>query len=409
MLNRSDIRGGAARAAYRIHHALRASGIDSRMWVNLAMAGDWTVQGSTGAWGQAFAKARVAPAVLMTKLMRTRNPVPHSPAFLKSGWPKRVNRSDADLVHLHWVNGEMLSIEDIGRIRKPIVWTLHDMWAFCGAEHYTEDLRWREGYIRDNRPSYESGIDINRWVWRRKLKAWRRPMQIVTPSHWLAECVRQSRLLHGWPVSVVHYPIDTATWSPVDKEIARQLLGLQTEARILLFGAMGGGRDLRKGFDLLKEALRHLRGHVKGLQLVVFGQLSPRQPPDLGFPVRYVGHLHDDSTMRVLYSAADVTVIPSRQDNLPNVGIEALACATPVVAFDTCGLPDVIRHQETGFLAKAFDAEDLARGIEWVLADEARHAKLRCQARADAAARFSYPAVAAQYRAIYQSVLASCV
>ncbi len=168
MLNRSDIRGGAARAAYRIHHALRASGVDSQMWVNLAMAGDWTVQGPAGVWQQAYAQARVAPAVLLNGLMSTGNPVLRSPAILRSSWPKRINRNDADLVHLHWVNGEMLSIEDIGRIRKPVVWTLLDMWAFCGAEHYTEDSRWREGYTLDNRPSYESGIDLNRWVWRHR-------------------------------------------------------------------------------------------------------------------------------------------------------------------------------------------------------------------------------------------------
>lgn len=128
---------------------------------------------------------------------------------------------------------------------------------------------------------------------------------------------------------------------------------------------MGGGRDPRKGFDHLQAALQHLRDEssVRGLELVVFGQLPPQMPPSLGFPIHYTGHLHDDLSLRALYSAADAMVIPSRQDNLPNTGVEAHACGTPVVAFDTGGLPDIVEHQCTGYLAKVFDVSDPPLGL----------------------------------------------
>ncbi|MFN4166625.1 MAG: glycosyltransferase, partial [Ferrovibrio sp.] len=172
-----------------------------------------------------------------------------------------------------------------------------------------------------------------------------------------------------------------------------------------LFGAMGGGRDPRKGFDLLQSALQHLRGQMQGLELVVFGQLRPKEAPDLGFPVHYTGHLHDDLSLRVLYSAADVMAVPSRQEAFGQTALEAMACGTPVVAFDVCGLPDIVVHGQTGYLARPFDSEDLARGIHWVLA-HAQARGLREQARARAVERFSAERVAKQYLDLYEAVLA---
>lgn len=404
-INFSDIAGGAARAAYRIHHALREEGMDSTMQVVKATSGVWTVTNPNGALFKLGALVRPQVASLARALLKTEERQPLSPSILPSRWPRLINQSDADLVHLHWLNAEMMSVEDIGRIQKPVVWTLHDMWAFCGAEHIPTDNRWREGYMSGNRPVRESGFDLNRWVWSRKRKAWKTPTQIVTPSRWLADCVRQSALLGDWPVVTIPNAIDTDSWQPLERSLARRLLGLPKESRLVAFGAMGGAEQRRKGFDLLLSAVAHLRGLMPGLELLIFGQHRPQNPPDLGFPIHYTGHLHDDLSLRALYSAADALVIPSRMDNLPNTGVEAMACGTPVVAFDTCGLPDIVSHQQTGWLAKAFDTEDLARGIQWVLADEMRNVELSKAARADAVARFSYPVVAAQYKALYQSVL----
>jgi len=299
------------------------------------------------------------------------------------------------------VQGEMLSIGDIGRLRRPAVWTLHDMWAFCGAEHYTDDQRWREGYDRRNRPAGERGPDLNRWVWARKRRRWTQPMQLVAPSRWLAECVQRSALMRDWPVTVIPYPIDIARWQPVERSAARALLGLPPDVPLVLFGAAGGTRDPRKGFDLLERAMPLVRETMHGVELVVYGQGQPRTAAQRPERIHYTGTLRDDLTLRLLYSAADVFVLPSRQDNLPNTGIEAMACGTPVVAFRTGGLGDIVDHQRTGYLAEAFDPADLACGIRWVMADAARHRALREAARAAAVSRFAAPVIARQYLDLY--------
>jgi len=171
----------------------------------------------------------------------------------------------------------------------------------------------------------------------------------------------------------------------------------------LLFGALGGGRDPRKSFDLLLKALAHLREDKADLHLVVFGQMAPQKSPDLGFPIHYTGHLYDDLSLRALYSAADLLVIPSKQDNLPNTGVETHACGTPVVAFNAGGLPDIVDHKQSGYLAEAFDVTDLAHGIKWVLAN-AETATLSENAREHPIAKFSYPVVARQYKKIYEAI-----
>lgn len=374
------------------------------MWVNVAAAGDWTVEGPSGKWDKAISLVRPQAGGLLRHALMTENPITHSPAILPSNWVKRVNASDADVVHLHWVQGEMLSIADIGRIEKPIVWTLHDMWAFCGAEHYTEDLRWRDGYQRDNRPPYESGFDLNRWTWQRKRKQWQRPMHIVTPSQWLGECVRCSVLMRDWPVSVIPNCLDTGRWAPLEQTLARELLGLPTNVPLLVFGAMGGTSDPRKGFDLLVDTLHELRRQKIDLNLVIFGEHAPRNPIDFGFSTHFLGHLYDDVSMIAAYSAADAMVIPSRQDNLPNTGVEAQACGLPVVAFKVGGLPDVIEHKETGYLAEAHEVHDLAAGISWAL-EATRKSEVKKAARDVTLKKTDSIKVAAQYLQVYEEVL----
>jgi len=405
-LNYSDSIGGAARAALRIHHAVRGAGIDSSLVVNRAAQGDPTVAGPATAPGRLLAKSRRILASPWRSLLKG-SPGLHSPACIPSRWARRLNASTANLVHLHWINCEMMSIADIGRLTKPVVWTLHDMWPFCGAEHYTDGHRYRKGYSAANRPSSESGFDLDRWTWRRKQRNWRRPFQIVTPSRWLAGCVEQSTLMGDWPVTVIPNPIDTAVWRPMDRLLARQMLNLPPDAPILLFGALGGDEDPRKGFDLLRGALQHLRGRVAGLELVVFGQLAPTQEIPLGFPVRHTGYLHDDEKLRLLYSAADAVAVPSRLEAFGQTASEAHACGTPVVAFNTGGLADIVAHRQTGYLAEPFDIQDLASGIEWVLGDKQSGPALGSAARDRACRLWDSSVVAQQYADLYAAVLNS--
>ncbi len=408
IVSRSDARGGAARAGYQLHHALNADGQTSRMWVGIKDSTDPTVTGPVGALATAWSQIRPGLAIaLMRRLQRAPDKEWRSLALLPSGLGRVVNRSDADVVNLHWIGDETMSVAEIGRITKPVVWTMHDMWPFCGAEHYAPDgagARWRRGYAVSTRDATAGGLDIDAWVWRRKSNAWR-PYQIVAPSRWLADCARSSALMQDWPVSVVPNVLDTDAFRPYSKILARDKLGLPPDVPLLLFGAAGGTGDPRKGWDLFVAALELLAADRPDLMCIVAGENEPAPAPKLALPVRWLGHVHDTTDLACLYGAVDVTVVPSRQENLPQMATEAQGCGCPVVAFAVTGLPDAVEHGVTGYLAEPFLPADLARGIAWVLEDRERHLRLRAQARERAERLWSPGIVTRQYREIYAAAI----
>ena len=412
-VSHADSGGGAARAAYRIHRALVDNGIDSRMRVLHVGSGDPTV--SSGRPRPVILR-RVHDKVYQRLLARsqrgwcTDNPILHTFGQTGAGLVDELNNNDADILHLHWVAG-MLSVADIGRLRKPMVWTLHDMWAFCGGEHYAPEesqARFRVGYRADNRPDGERGPDLNRKTWMAKRRAWaNQHFTVVSPSHWLADCARDSALLGQHPVHVVANPLDTEfPWRPVPQQVARTALGLPSESRLILMGADGGVRDPRKGGDLLRAAVARVVAQTQGddVRLLIYGQHGSTNTETWPCPVHWLGPVRDDRVLALAYSAADVMVVPSRQDNLPNTAVEAQACGTPVVAFDIGGLPDIVEHGRTGWLAPAFDIERMAEGITWALAQR-ETGRLAEQARERAVARFAYSVVAEEYAALYSWVL----
>jgi glycosyltransferase involved in cell wall biosynthesis len=409
ILTSSDNIGGANRAAYRLYRALRSTVSQAHMTVLYKKSDDWTVTGPSTAYEKAKLFIRPKIGGLIVALQRSPNQNMHSANLLPSNRAALINKSDTDIVNLHWVGGEAMSIEDVGKIRKPVVWTFHDMWALCGAEHFAEDAtdaRWRTGYYADNRPAGSSGLDMDRYTWNRKRRAWTSPVQIVTPSRWLAQCVTQSSLMKGWPVSVIPNVLDTELFKPLNRRYSRHALNLPSDKRIVLFGALGGVHDFRKGYDLLLDALKFLSARHSDILCVVFGQGEPKDAPAIPFPIKWMGHIGDDTTLALLYSAADVMVTPSRQENLPQSATEAHACGCPVVAFNCTGLPEVVEHLVTGYLAEPFEAEDLAHGIAWVLDDKQRHTSLGVAARDRAARLWSARSVVPAYLDAFEAARA---
>ena len=404
-INYSDSTGGAARAAYRIHNAVKNSGIESTMWVNHSASRDFSVWSPGGSFDKGVLKFRSILGQWYIKILKSIDKKPRSAAILPSKWVGKITQSDIDLAHLHWINAEMLSIEDIGRINKPIIWTIHDMWPFCGTEHYTEDLRWQTGYFKSNRSPDENGIDLNKLTWKRKKKSWKRPLQIVAPSVWLADCVKRSALMNEWPVEMIPNPLNTNIWQPTDKITARHILGLPAVGRLVLFGAIGGEGDPRKGFDLLKESLGYLRQNNDDIVLVIFGQNRPKFDVISEYQTYYFGHLNDDISLKLLYSAADVMIVPSRQEAFGQTASEASACGTPIVGFKVGGLIDIVKHKETGYLAQVNSTLDMANGINWVLANDERIKTLGAAARNRATSLWSYEVVGKQYAELYSKVI----
>ena len=343
----------------------------------------------------------------------TDNPIVHSFGRVSAGICSELNQSSADVLNLHWIP-KLLSIEDVGQLKKPIVWTLHDMWPFCGGEHYAPDeegARFRQGYLVTNRPVTERGPDLNRQAWLAKQAAWESlRFAFVCPSHWMANCVRQSAMFCNAPVTthVVPNPLDTdQLWRPIDKQFARRQLGLDPNRRYVVAGS-AGGMSKNKGEDLLPELMRHLHTQFgKEVDLIIFGRYSAASHEHWGCNVHWMGPVHDDAVMATIYSAADVMIVPSRQDNLPNTAVEAMACGTPVAAFNLGGLPDIVDHARTGWLAKPEDLVDLSKGLAWLLSEPQRLNEMSAVARESAVRKFNPKEVAQQYVAVYAEAIAN--
>lgn len=404
-VNQSDTGGGAAKASMRLARALRDAGMNITMMVDYKRTEEDFVISPDRMLQRHRRYARIRASKFLLDTLKMNRRAFHSPSLFPSRWPDLINRLQADIVHLHWVQYEMLSVEDICRIEKPLIWTLHDMWAFCGSEHYARDERWASGYSRSNRPDTESVFDLNRHIWRRKARSWTTPFQIITPSQWLEGCVSKSALMENWPVRTIPNTIDTNIWSPRDKVRARKRLGIPVEGELLLFGAIGGTKDPRKGFDLLIPSLAKLKQKRPRVKLVVFGGTKPPSDVRLPIPICDLGYIDENEKLVDAYSASDVVIIPSRQDNLPNMGLEALACGRPVVAFDIGGLPDIIDHRETGYLATPFDHDELTDGLDWILSDQDRLRWLEYNARTRALSQFSPSAIVPQYISAYEALL----
>jgi glycosyltransferase involved in cell wall biosynthesis len=410
-LSSSDIGGGAALAAHRLHSGLRRKGADSWMIVGRKFSGDPHVVRPVSRWEMEMCERLDRQP---RRLLKTQNQ-----SYISSGWAgssawKDANHRQADLTHLHWINKGFLRVEALPKLRGPLVWSLHDMWAFAGGEHYFGDCRrYRDGYLKNNRPAFESGFDLNRWIWERKRRAWASipSLTLFCVSDWLAQRARESVLFRDRPVETVYNALDPAVFAPAEKLAARKILNLPAGRTLVLFGAIDATEDKRKGFDLMAGALRELRGSTENMDLVVFGN-SPRPnseaDPDLGFKIHYLGKIDDNARLALVYSACDVMIVPSREESFGQTALEALACGTPVVAFRVGGLPEIVEHEVSGFLAEPFDVRELAGGIAWVLAGmkTGDWARLSAAGRACVERKFTLEIQSARCESLYAGVLA---
>lgn len=396
-------RGGAHVAATRLHHGLLDASVDSTYVAGFRPPGILDVGRPSSLWQRTAFKIRSRIGQWCVNRWGPVGQGKQSINFLPSGLARRMNRSGVDVVHLHWVNNELLSIEEIGKISLPMVWTLHDMWAFCGSEHYVDDPSPYLGPAGSEPEEWPSRLA--QWTWHRKRRAWAgvRPL-LVAPSRWLGDLASRSRLLGQLPVEVVPYGLNLDCFRP---PVARPREA-GSPLRIV-FGAAGGASDPRKGFDLFVDAMEFLAKHLEmpAYEVIFFGASEPSSLPPMSrsIPVRSAGFIESDEAMAKLFGEADVFVATSRLDNLPNTVLEATACGVPTVAFRIGGMPDMIDHGETGFLARPFDAADLADGIAWILADDARREAMKLMAREKAEKEFGSARQAARILEVYDRAI----
>lgn len=403
LLNTLDT-GGAGVAARRLLAALRRQGTAAHLLVQerTGPAQEGLVPLAFAPGERRLAQARFA-AERAAWWLYERDPSVRwafSPAPFGADLANHPLVRQSDVLHLHWTNFGFLSLNGLAqllRLGKPVVWTLHDQWAFTGGCHYSRGCERFKTHCHQcpflNRPGDH---DLAFRIFEKKRRIFENaPLTVVACSEWLASEARQSALLGGFPIQTIPNPIDTAVWQPIDRATARQILGLPSDKKLVLFGA-GNLRDERKGFRFLVGAM----GGVNGAELVVFGKADPAVLAGLPFPVHNLGVLSSENQLIAAYNAADTLAVPSLEDNLPNTIVEALACGTPVVAFATGGIPEMTLPEKTGWLAPPRDVRALSEGLRWALFAE--HPETRCEAaRAFALENYAEAVVAEQYQRVY--------
>jgi glycosyltransferase involved in cell wall biosynthesis len=386
---------GAGIAARRIHQAVRSVGIDSRLAVARASAEVPDAIPLFSRSGRLLHSVRRATAKTLLSVAGADTSKTLSLNMLPSHLGAGLARFDADLVHLHWIGLEMIRVEEIAEIRKPLIWTLHDEWFNLGIDHYT------------NETSYDGLLgQLDRYARLRKKKTWERTQPyIVCPSQWLARQVAASMIELQHRIEVIPNPVPIEIYKPADRHAARMHLGLRPNTPVIGVGSLNTLNDPRKGYRLLVDALagfRELDSTLKPL-LLVFG--AEAKPADLPLAVHFAGTLIDDQALASTYAAMDVFVCPSLQENLPNTLAEALASGIPCVAFDVGGISDLIEHRRNGYLARSRDVRDLFEGIVHCLAPVVNE-PYGIAARERAVAQLSPRSVGHAYAELYRRVLA---
>lgn len=408
----SDISGGAARAAYRIHHGVRESGVDSRMLVKSKGSIDATVQ----ALSEYVPNNPIYRAYDWCRT-KIQNKIQHAHwrpyqktkqhYFLSDLRGVDIHGAlqniDFDVLHLHWFNNRFIDIRDLKDVHKPIVWTLHDSWSFCGVCHLPMGCKQYESHCgtcpmlgsdRDRDLAYE--------VFEKKIDIYRNlDLHIVTPSKWLAECAKCSMLLGRFPITVIPNCIDAEVYKPMSKKELAEIFNLNPDKKYLLFGAMHVSTDKNKGLDLLLEVLQQIKDIE--VELIVYGNDEDLSKYEIPMPVQSFGYVRGEKQMAMLYNAADVTIVPSRSENLSNTIMESMSCGTPVAAFNIGGNSDMINHMQNGYLANAQDSFDLAKGIRWCLTHNEGNILGR-HARAKVVDNYTIEKVVAQYKELYESL-----
>ncbi|SDK15188.1 Glycosyltransferase involved in cell wall bisynthesis [Catalinimonas alkaloidigena] len=382
-------KGGAAIACERTFQALRQSNLDVKLLIqegNCHNPGQYAWASTALRKKTAFARFVAERLYFLPYERDSSVRFAFSPARFGVDLLRHPSVAEADIVHLHWINFGFVSLRSLARLLasgKRVVWTCHDMWAFTGGCHYPGECR---GFVQHcgkcpllKRPSSH---DLSQRLWQAKSRTFAHQFPtLVSPSQWLADQARQSSLLGQCDIRTIPNPLDAEKFKPVPMRKARQQLGLPLERTLLLFGAFNV-TDPRKGFAFLQDALRQMAAQGFPLpELVLFGKPAPEDSlRELPVRVHQLGVIQDSTTLTQVYSAADLMIFPTLEDNLPNVISEAMACGTPVISFQTGGVPEMIRHQQTGFLAPPQSAQGILNGIQWYLQHEDPH-QIRAAAR----------------------------
>ncbi|QEM05922.1 glycosyltransferase [Mucilaginibacter rubeus] len=414
-LNTYDGNGGAGRACMRLNRALLSQNIDSKIIVHYKFGNNPDIKTFNR---NIIQKSYTAATIILERILAKRFLKPDSRTPFSFTWfgrsvIKHPDVRNADIIHLHWINHGFLDPKHIAGIRKlgkPVVWTFHDSNAFTGGCHvrYTCDHYQQQC---GNCPLLINAADddISHRIWQQKNKAYQQlDFNIITPSLWMQASVKKSSLMRGKAASNIPNTLETDVFKPIDKKKAKSKAGLPTDKFIFLSGFMPSRKDLHKGTQYLLESMELLRlrlgAETDQIELVVFGNRGTENLPGFPFKTSFLGTINNDEKLALHYAAADAFLIPSLEDNLPYTVMESLSCGTPVIAFTTGGIPDMVRHEHSGYLATYRSSESFTDGMEWIIKHPERD-KLNQQARQTIMDSFSEEVIAKKHIEVYNQLL----
>jgi len=410
IVNTSERTGGAAVAANRLMKALNNNGVKAKMLVRDKDTDTLTVidlpKSPMHRWRFLWERLVVFCRLHFQRRHLFEVDIANTGADIT----KLREFQESDIIHLHWINQGMLSLSGIRKILrsgKPVVWTMHDIWPATAICHVTLGCRRFTTQCSNCRllPGGGSAHDLSTSIWQKKYRMVEdENIYYVACSRWLESEAKKSALLKGQKITSVPNPIDTHIYHRCNKQEARQRLGLPLDKKLILFASQRVTNE-NKGMSYLIEACQQL-SDIPNLGVVILGghaeELSTFNSQFSSFPLGYV---NDEQRIVDVYNAADVFVLPSLSENLPNTIMEAMACGVPCVGFRVGGIPEEIDHKQNGYVADYRSAEDLARGIRWILT-EADYESLSQHAVQKVTQTYSQQSVALKYLDIYQQAMA---
>ena len=410
IVNTSEKTGGAAVAANRLMEALKNNGVKAKMLVRDKETDQLTVCALPPSWRLKWHFLWERLVIWVHLWFRRKHLFEVDIANSGTDITCLPEFQEADVIHLHWINQGMLSLKDIRKILdtgKPVVWTMHDIWPATAICHYSRGCEQYQSQCVKC-PMLPSGrLAQKGWNHKKQMLDGQR-ITYVCCSEWLASKARNSALLQGQRIVNIPNPIDTRQFCPHDKQQARQMMALPIDRRIILFVSQRV-TDPRKGISYFVEAVNLLVSQYPEMKentgVAILGGHAEEVASQLALPSYPLGYVSELPRIVSAYNAADVFVIPSLEDNLPNTIMEAMACGVPCIGFRVGGIPEMIRHQENGYVAQERDAADLAKGIRFVL-DEADHEALSRSCLHHVAQNYSQQSVARQYIEEYQNRMA---
>jgi glycosyltransferase involved in cell wall biosynthesis len=399
----ADNEGGSGRAAYRIHSTLRELGHRSRMLVGIKVTHDPDVD---TVFGGRLGRLKDRAAEEVTRRLGLQYQfVPSGRRVLRHPW-----LIQADVIQLFNTHGGYFSPRILPRLAQqaPIVWRLSDMWTVTGHCAYAGGCeRWQTGcgHCPDIHSYPPVGIDRTAWLWRQKRRLYARSdITVVAPSSWTEAIARRSPLFEGCDIRRIPNGIDTQAFKPRDRTMARTMLDLDPESKLIVFVAHVLDNNPRKGASFLMQALPYLKG-IPNAKLLLVGVGGDSWSEAGSLPIVRMGYVGDDRLLAAIYNSADVIVAPSVLENLPNTVLEAMACGVPAVAFDAGGMKDAVKHDESGVLVPMGDVEGLARGVRTLLTDDAMRARLARNAVSHIQTHFSKQGQGRSFEALYLELL----